>query len=199
MEKFLYMWTTFHWTLILQLEPSFKLYAVQQILYFVLQGSTSLCAQQQQLQQLQLLQQQLIQHTQLMQQSNQGTPVIDNTLLSSIQTLTNQLLKSGDKPAEPGFNRVRQTTYISNICTVLDFWNCLKISRCQSWLLVKMLMFNIWFSETSRFWLWRKWWWRCRPWVSYWKYNLCQPHLNHLWKQMHLTKHLYCMYYMYIY
>jgi hypothetical protein len=78
--------------------------------HFFVQGSTSLSAQQQQLQQLQLLQQQLIQHTQLMQQSSQGTPVIDSNLLSHIQTLTNQLLKSGDKPPEPGFNRVSPLT-----------------------------------------------------------------------------------------
>lgn len=78
---------------------------VTQLLQQTSQGSTSLSAQQQQLQQLQLLQQQLIQHTQLMQQSQQGTPVIDSNLLSHIQTLTNQLLKSGDKPPEPGFNR----------------------------------------------------------------------------------------------
>ncbi|XP_061176862.1 SR-related and CTD-associated factor 4-like isoform X2 [Saccostrea echinata] len=78
---------------------------VTQLLQQTSQGSTSLSAQQQQLQQLQLLQQQLIQHTQLMQQPSQGTPVIDSNLLSHIQTLTNQLLKSGDKPPEPGFNR----------------------------------------------------------------------------------------------
>jgi ethanolamine utilization cobalamin adenosyltransferase len=62
------------------------------IYLLLFQGSTSLSAQQQQLQQLQLLQQQLIQQTQLMQQSTGQQPVIDNNLLSHIQTLTSQLL-----------------------------------------------------------------------------------------------------------
>ncbi|OWF37540.1 splicing factor, arginine/serine-rich 15-like isoform X1 [Mizuhopecten yessoensis] len=70
-------------------------------------GTTSLSAQQQQLQQLQLLQQQLIQQTQLMQQapSQPGSShAIDSNLLSHIQTLTNQLLNKTDK-TEGGFNK----------------------------------------------------------------------------------------------
>ena len=76
---------------------------VNQLLQQTQMGSTSLSAQQQQLQQLQLLQQQLIQQTQLMQQSTGQQPVIDNNLLSHIQTLTSQLLNK--KPPEPGFNK----------------------------------------------------------------------------------------------
>lgn len=73
------------------------------------QEPTSLSAQQNQLQQLQLLQKQLIQQTQLMQQpSEQVAPMIDNNLLAQIQTLTNQLLSKpeGENPLEPGFNKV---------------------------------------------------------------------------------------------
>lgn len=76
---------------------------VNQLLQQTQMGSTSLSAQQQQLQQLQLLQQQLIQQTQLMQQSSGQQPIIDNNLLSHIQTLTSQLLNK--KPPEPGFNK----------------------------------------------------------------------------------------------
>ncbi|XP_071133579.1 SR-related and CTD-associated factor 4-like isoform X2 [Mytilus edulis] len=76
---------------------------VNQLLQQTQTGSTSLSAQQQQLQQLQLLQQQLIQQTQLMQQSTGQQPVIDSNLLSHIQTLTSQLLNK--KPPEPGFNK----------------------------------------------------------------------------------------------
>lgn len=86
------------------------------IYLLLFQGSTSLSAQQQQLQQLQLLQQQLIQQTQLMQQSTGQQPVIDNNLLSHIQTLTSQLLNK--KPPEPGFNKVyRNNSY--NLCSSL--------------------------------------------------------------------------------
>ena len=77
--------------------------------FSLFQGPTSLSAQQQQLQQLQLLQQQLIQQTQLMQQPNMGPggPIIDSNLLAQIQTLTNQLLsKTEAKPEPGGFNTV---------------------------------------------------------------------------------------------
>lgn len=71
------------------------------------QGSTSLDAQQQQLQQLQTLQQQLIQQTALMQQPSSGAPLIDANLLAQIQTLTNQLLqKTENKQDDGGFNKV---------------------------------------------------------------------------------------------
>ena len=72
-----------------------------------LQSSTSLDAQQQQLQQLQTLQQQLIQQTALMQQPTGGAPLIDANLLAQIQTLTNQLLqKTENKQEDGGFNKV---------------------------------------------------------------------------------------------
>jgi hypothetical protein len=83
------------------------------------QGSTSLSAQQQSLQQLQLLQQQLIQQTALMQQPSGGAPLIDANLLAQIQALTNQLLqKTEAKPDDGGFNKV---FYTSLIC--LDLCN----------------------------------------------------------------------------
>jgi hypothetical protein len=49
-----------------------------------------------------------------MQQSTGQQPVIDNNLLSHIQTLTSQLLNK--KPPEPGFNKVyRNNSY--NLCS----------------------------------------------------------------------------------
>lgn len=81
---------------------------VTQLLQQTDSGPTSLSAQQQQLQQLQLLQQQLIQQTQLMQQPSVGSsgPIIDSNLLAQIQTLTNQLLSKteGTKQEPGGFN-----------------------------------------------------------------------------------------------
>ena len=75
------------------------------------QQALSLSAQQQQLQQLQLLQQQLMQQTQLLQEPKQAPqpPVLDTTLLGQIQSLTSQLMrgtKDEPKPAEPAFNKV---------------------------------------------------------------------------------------------
>ncbi|KAL5010493.1 hypothetical protein ScPMuIL_012798 [Solemya velum] len=81
---------------------------VTQLLQQTQAEPTSLSAQQNQLQQLQLLQKQLIQQTQLMQQpSEQVAPIIDNNLLAQIQTLTNQLLNKpeGENSSEPGFNK----------------------------------------------------------------------------------------------
>jgi len=79
--------------------------------YLLLQSNTSLSAQQQQLQQLQLLQQQLIRQTQLMQQPT-GAPIIDGNLLAQIQALTNQLLSKTDAKTETGerFNKVTWRT-----------------------------------------------------------------------------------------
>ena len=74
--------------------------------------SLSLSAQQQQLQQLQMLHQQLIQQSAMLQHPQQQPqqPLIDSNLLAQIQALTNQLLqKTQDdgKPPEPTFNKVR--------------------------------------------------------------------------------------------
>ena len=80
----------------------------------------SVSAQQAQLQQLQLLQAQLVQQSQLQDGSQAAAaapqqPIIDTTLLSQIQLLTNQLLggKDKDKPPEPQFNKVPNCLNVS--------------------------------------------------------------------------------------